>query len=85
MRDQARHGHLNLGDPAPDFTVRMLEAKTPVQLVLLWNRAAAVLGRGCRWRRRPGYSGSACQAVDSSDGGACGLDAGSFTGKIMVT
>jgi hypothetical protein len=85
VRDQARHGHLNLGDPAPDFTVRTLEARTPVQLVLLWNRAAGSARARVSLAPAARLFGQRLPAVDSSDGGACGLDAGSFTGKMMVT
>jgi hypothetical protein len=43
MWNQARHGHLNSGDPAPDFTVSTLETKTPVQLASLWTSQPVVL------------------------------------------
>src|ERR1700683_450737 len=41
--NQARGGHLNPGDPAPDFTVSTLEARTPVQLASLWTSQPVVL------------------------------------------
>jgi hypothetical protein len=34
MWSQARHGSLSPGDPAPDFTVNLLETKKTVQLML---------------------------------------------------
>ena len=43
MWNQARHGSLKLGDEAPDFTVRTLEARTPVQLASLWASQPVVL------------------------------------------
>jgi hypothetical protein len=43
MWNQARRGHLNPGDPAPDFTVNTLETKTPVQLASLWTSQPVVL------------------------------------------
>jgi hypothetical protein len=43
MWTQARHGHVNPGDSAPDFTVNTLETKTPVQLASLWTEKPVVL------------------------------------------
>jgi hypothetical protein len=43
MWTQARRGHLNPGDPAPDFTVSTLEARTPLQLASLWTSQPVVL------------------------------------------
>lgn len=43
MWTQARHGQLNPGDAAPDFTVKILEDKTPVQLASLWDSKPVVL------------------------------------------
>ena len=43
MWNQARHGHLNPGDPAQDFTVSALETKTPVRLASLWTSQPVVL------------------------------------------
>lgn len=43
MWNQARHGSLQPGDPAPDFTVSTLEARTPVQLASLWSSKPVVL------------------------------------------
>jgi hypothetical protein len=43
MWTQARHGHLDPGDPAPDFTVETLETKAPVQLASLWDAKPVVL------------------------------------------
>ncbi len=43
MWTQARHGHLNPGDQAPDFTVSTLETKSPVQLASLWTSKPVVL------------------------------------------
>jgi hypothetical protein len=40
---QARHGTLNPGDQAPDFTVKTLEAKDPTQLASLWTSRPVVL------------------------------------------
>ena len=39
----ARAGHLGPGDTAPDFTVKTLETRTPVQLASLWNEKPVVL------------------------------------------
>jgi hypothetical protein len=43
MWTQARHGHVGPGDNAPDFTVKYLESKAPVQLASLWNEKPVVL------------------------------------------
>lgn len=43
MWTQARHGHLNPGDQAPNFTVTTLETKTPTQLASLWTSRPVVL------------------------------------------
>ena len=43
MWNQARHGQLNAGDQAPDFTVKTLEGRTPVQLASLWTAQPVVL------------------------------------------
>jgi hypothetical protein len=43
MWTQARHGHVNPGERAPDFTVKTLETKTPVQLASLWTEKPVVL------------------------------------------
>jgi hypothetical protein len=43
MWTQARKGHLNVGDAAPDFTVKTLETKTPVALSSLWTTKPVVL------------------------------------------
>ena len=43
MWNQARHGRINPGDQAPDFTVETLETRTPVQLASLWPRKPVVL------------------------------------------
>lgn len=43
MWTQARNGHLNVGDHAPDCTVKNLETKTPVQLSSLWVTKPVVL------------------------------------------
>lgn len=43
MWTQARFGHVNPGDTAPDFTVRTLDTKSPVQLASLWNEKPVVL------------------------------------------
>src|SRR5450432_2448826 len=37
MWTQARNGSVNAGDAAPDFTVKSLDTKTPVQLASLWS------------------------------------------------
>ena len=43
MWTQARFGHVNPGDQAPDYTVKTLETKTPVQLGSLWESKPVVL------------------------------------------
>ena len=43
MWTQARRGHLIPGDLAPDFTVKTLENKAPVQLASLWASKPVVL------------------------------------------
>lgn len=43
MWNQARHGQLKAGDQAPDFTVKTLEGRTPVQLASLWIAQPVVL------------------------------------------
>ncbi|HLY43210.1 MAG TPA: hypothetical protein VKR52_18500 [Terracidiphilus sp.] len=43
MWTQARFGHVNPGGQAPDFTVKTLEAKDPVQLGSLWASRPVVL------------------------------------------
>ena len=43
MWTQARHGQLNPGDQAPDFTVKTLDTKTPMQLATVWNSKPVVL------------------------------------------
>lgn len=43
MWTQARFGHVNPGDAAPDFTVKTLDTKTPVQLASLWTEKPVVL------------------------------------------
>jgi hypothetical protein len=43
MWTHARKGHLNSGDSAPDFTVKTLDTKTPVQLASLWTERPVVL------------------------------------------
>jgi hypothetical protein len=40
---QARGGHLQPGEMAPDFTVKTLDTRTPVQLASLWNSKPVVL------------------------------------------
>jgi len=40
---QARHGQLNAGDQAPDFTVKTLDTKTPMQLASVWSEKPVVL------------------------------------------
>jgi hypothetical protein len=40
---RARAGHLVPGDPAPDFTVKTLESKTPIPLASLWAAKPVVL------------------------------------------
>jgi len=43
MWTNARKGSLNIGDNAPDFQVKTLEAETPVQLSSLWADRPVVL------------------------------------------
>jgi hypothetical protein len=43
MWTQARHGSLKVGDSAPDFQVKTLDAKAPVQLASLWAEKPVVL------------------------------------------
>jgi len=43
MWTQARFGHVNPGDAAPDFTVRTLQSKEPLQLASLWTEKPVVL------------------------------------------
>jgi hypothetical protein len=43
MWTQARGGHVNPGDPTPDFTVETLDTKAPVQLASLWKDKPVVL------------------------------------------
>jgi hypothetical protein len=43
MWTQARFGHVNPGDQAPDYLVKTLETKTPVQLGSLWESKPVVL------------------------------------------
>jgi|SRR5579863_2245267 hypothetical protein len=43
MWSQARAGLLSPGNAAPDFTVKTLEDKTPVQLASLWASKPVVL------------------------------------------
>jgi hypothetical protein len=43
MWSGARKGTLKVGDPAPDFTVKTLDTKTPVSLASLWSSKPAVL------------------------------------------
>ena len=43
MWTQARQGQLKPGDAAPDFTVKTLETKTPLQLDELWASKPVVL------------------------------------------
>ncbi|HUA21747.1 MAG TPA: hypothetical protein VMU80_16980 [Bryobacteraceae bacterium] len=40
---EARHGQVNPGDTAPDFTVQTLDTKAPVQLASLWKYKPVVL------------------------------------------
>lgn len=40
---RARAGHVQVGDVAPDFTVKTLETKEPVQLASLWTDKPIVL------------------------------------------
>jgi hypothetical protein len=43
MWTQARFGHVNPGDAAPDFAVQALDTKAPVQLASLWTDKPVVL------------------------------------------
>jgi hypothetical protein len=43
MWTQARFGHVNQGDSAPDFTVQTLESRAPLQLASLWALKPVVL------------------------------------------
>jgi hypothetical protein len=43
MWTQARNGHLNVGDIAPDLSVKTLETKTSVPLSSLWAAKPVVL------------------------------------------
>jgi len=43
MWSQARRGHLNVGDAAPDFTVKTLDTRTPVSLASFWATRPVVL------------------------------------------
>jgi hypothetical protein len=43
MWTRARYGHVNPGDTAPDFTVKTLETKSPVELGSLWTSKPVVL------------------------------------------
>ena len=43
MWTQARAGHVNPGDAAPDFAVKTLETKEPLQLASLWADKPVVL------------------------------------------
>lgn len=43
MWTPARHGKLNPGDQAPDFTVQTLDTKVPTQLASLWASKPVVL------------------------------------------
>ena len=43
MWTQARKGHLNAGDIAPDFSVKTLETEIPIQLASLWASKPVVL------------------------------------------
>ena len=43
MWTQARNGHLNVGDIAPDLSVKTLEANTSVPLSSLWAAKPVVL------------------------------------------
>src|ERR1019366_6059643 len=40
---QARHGQLNAGDVAPDFMVKTLDTRTPMQLASVWSSKPVVL------------------------------------------
>ena len=43
MWTQARFGHVNPGDAAPDLTVQTLDTKAPVQMASLWSDKPVVL------------------------------------------
>jgi len=43
MWTQARFGHVNPGDTAPDLTVQTLDTKAPVQMASLWSDKPVVL------------------------------------------
>jgi len=43
MWTRARKGSLHVGDVAPDFQVKTLDAKTPLQLASLWADKPVVL------------------------------------------
>jgi hypothetical protein len=43
MWTQARFGHVNPGDAAPDFRLQALDTKAPVQLASLWTDKPVVL------------------------------------------
>jgi hypothetical protein len=43
MWTQARFGHVNPGDAAPDFMVQTLQSKEPLQLASLWTEKPVVL------------------------------------------
>jgi hypothetical protein len=43
MWTDARTGTLKVGDPAPDFTVKTLDTKTPMRLASLWGDRPVVL------------------------------------------
>jgi hypothetical protein len=43
MWTQARFGHVNPGNQAPDFTVQVLHTRDPVQLSSLWASRPVVL------------------------------------------
>ena len=43
MWTDARKGTLKVGDPAPNFTVKTLDSRTPVRLASLWAEKPVVL------------------------------------------
>jgi hypothetical protein len=43
MWTRARHGQVNPGDPAPNFTLNTLQADTPVRMSSLWSSRPVVL------------------------------------------
>lgn len=43
MWTDARKGHLQTGDLAPDFTVSTLDSRTPTQMASLWSEKPVVL------------------------------------------